>query len=102
MTAVPLKFREVDGDVEFPVLVSAGSARPGIRGLHGDAIKIAVASPPERGRANADLKSLVAEWLGVSTREISVVAGMASRRKRIRIAGLTGREMQQAVDKIAK
>jgi len=99
---MPLAARETAEGVEFHVLVSAGSSRPGIRGLHGDSLKIAVGSPPERGRANAEVMALISGWLGLPARAVSLVSGSASRRKRIRVAGFTGPLLNAAADNIAK
>jgi uncharacterized protein (TIGR00251 family) len=99
---MPLAARETVEGVEFHVLVSAGSSRAGIRGLHGDSLKIAVGSPPERGRANAEVLALISGWLGLPARAVCVVSGLASRRKRIRVVGLTGAKLQGAVGNLAK
>jgi len=74
--------------VDLAVLVSPGSARAGLRGIHGNAVKLAVHSPPERGRANSEAESIVAEWLGVSASNVDVVSGPTSRNKVMRITGI--------------
>jgi len=79
-----------EGLVELAVLVSAGSSRAGIRGVHGDALKVAVHSAPERGKANNEVEEVVAEWIGMASGCVSVVSGRTSRRKILRIDGITG------------
>ncbi len=74
-----------EGPVEIAVLVSAGSTRTGIRGMHGGMLKVAVSAPPERGKANEELERILAKWLGVPARTVRVVAGASSRRKRVRV-----------------
>lgn len=67
------------------VWVVPGSSRSRIDGPHGDALKVRVASPPERGRANRELEELLSEAVGVA---VEVVAGGTGRRKRIFVPGL--------------
>lgn len=67
------------------------SSRDGIDGIEQRTdepmIKARVRAVPEDGKANAALETLIAEWLGVPKRAVSVVAGLTSRTKTIAIAG---------------
>jgi uncharacterized protein len=49
-------------------------------------LKVRVAAPPEKGKANRALVRILAEWLGV--REIEIVAGASSAEKTVRIRGI--------------
>lgn len=46
-----------------------------------------VRAVPEKGAANAALERLLADWLGLPKRSVSVVGGATSRLKTIRIPG---------------
>jgi hypothetical protein len=72
----------------FAVVVSPGAKRSEVVGRQGDAWKLRVAAPPERGRANAAVCALLATALGVSPADIRVVAGATSRRKLVEVDGL--------------
>ncbi|HLT70333.1 MAG TPA: DUF167 domain-containing protein [Acidimicrobiales bacterium] len=76
-----------DGSILLTVHVQPGAARAGVVGTHGDALKVKVAAPPERGRANAALERLIAEELGLRPTDVEVVAGHTGRRKRVRLRG---------------
>ncbi len=65
------------------VWVVPGAARPGIVGVHGSSLKVRVASPPEDGRANYELKSLLEDVLGF---RLTLVRGMNSREKVFELA----------------
>ncbi len=53
----------------------------------GAALKIQVAAAPEDGKANDELLSLLAKALDLPRRDLALVAGAASRRKLVAIAG---------------
>ena len=77
------------------VWVVPGAQRTEVVGFHGDAVRVRVAAPPERGRANKDLIKFLSEQLGVALR---LASGANSRRKRLlapdvsvsRLAALVG------------
>lgn len=75
------------------VTVSPGASRTELVGRHGDGWKARIAAPPERGRANAALVTLLAAALAVPPDQVRVVAGQASRRKVVEIEGLDHAEV---------
>ena len=58
-----------------------------ILGEYGGALRVAVAAPPEGGRANGALLSILAEALGVRQKSLEIKRGKASRDKAILIRG---------------
>jgi uncharacterized protein (TIGR00251 family) len=58
-----------------------------IDGFHGDKIKIRIASPPEKGKANRELISLLSRVTGVSRDKIRIISGITSNYKRVCIDG---------------
>ncbi len=50
--------------------------------------KIKIAAAPEKGKANKELCSFLAERLGVPQSRVEIVSGQTSHRKHIRVAGL--------------
>jgi uncharacterized protein (TIGR00251 family) len=67
-------------------------------GRHGDAWKVRVAAPPERGRANAEVLDLLARSLDVPLPDVRVVAGETSRDKVVELTGLTLDEAERRLD----
>lgn len=63
-------------------------------GWLGDALKIKVRAPALEGRANAALCEYLAEVLELPRRAVTVMHGETSRRKLVRIEGLTLTEVQ--------
>ena len=65
------------------------AAQNAVQGLHGDAVKIRLRSPPVDGKANDALIAFLSRILDVSARDLIIVAGHSSRRKRVAVAGVT-------------
>jgi len=61
---------------------------------HGAAIKIKLQASAIEGKANAALRSFLADKLNVSERGVVLERGQKSRDKLIRIDGLTNEEVQ--------
>lgn len=83
--------------VEIAVKVVPGASRDRVMGLLGDALKVQVSAPPEKGRANAAVIEVLAEALGVSAKSISLVGGATSPRKSFHIRGWSASEVQAAL-----
>ena len=75
--------------ITIDVLVQPRASRAKIGPRHDGRIKIAVTAPPVDGEANTAVIELLAKSLGVAKSAIEVVAGASSRRKTIRIDGVT-------------
>lgn len=71
--------------------VSPKASRDAVQGImatpDGQALKIAVTAPPDKGKANAAVAALLAKSFGVAKSSVTVVAGETDRRKVIRISG---------------
>ena len=70
------------------VRVSPGAKRDRILGEHAGALKVAVRSPAEKGRANRELRHLVAAALGIAPRDVEVLKGATARDKVLLLRGL--------------
>lgn len=83
--------------VTFDVLVQPRASRVKIGPRHDGRIKIAVTAPPVDGEANAAVIEVVAEALGISKSSVEVVAGASSRRKTLRVTGVTAEQIEGLV-----
>lgn len=60
---------------------------------NGDAVRIRLAAPPVDGAANAVLLRYLADRLGLPRSRLRLLAGAASRRKRVVVGGLSAAEV---------
>lgn len=74
--------------MRLKVKVVPGSSRDAIVGWLGDALKIKVAAPPEKGRANEAVVGLLAEKLEIDPAQITLISGHTSAAKVLEIDGL--------------
>ena len=89
---------ESRGAVRLALHVQPGAKRNAIVGVHGDALKIAIAAPPVEGKANEAIRTFVAEALGIPAQMITLVAGASSRRKVLSIEDVSLSDMQARVN----
>ena len=69
------------------VKVIPRSARSEVVGTLGDGtLKVKIAAVPERGRANAELCRVLAEYHGVAKSAVTIIGGHTSAVKLVRIA----------------
>lgn len=88
MAADALEFSPEDGgkSVRLRLRVSAGASRRRVLGVHGGALKLSVKAPPEKGRANKDVISLVAETFGLAPSDVEIISGESSPDKAVKLA----------------
>ena len=80
---------------KLPIKVVPGSSRNGIAGWLGDTLRVRVTAPPERGKANAAVESLLCEVLGLPGGSVRVVSGSTSPRKIVEIVGISEADARQ-------
>ncbi len=83
------------------IKVVPGSSRDCIAGWLGEALKVRVSAPAERGRANSAAERVVADALGVPKECARVVKGATSARKVLEIAGLSESEARRRLEEVA-
>jgi uncharacterized protein (TIGR00251 family) len=70
------------------VKVVPNSSRDRIAGRYGDSIKVQVSAPPERGKANAAVTRVLADFFGVKSNQVQLISPPANPRKQFRISGI--------------
>lgn len=78
--------------VRVSVHVRPKSSRSAIVGVREGELDVALTSAPVDGSANAELQKLLARALGVTQRDVTIVAGTSSRSKVLEVNGVTAEE----------
>jgi len=90
-----LEIDETGDGVAFGLKVSPGSGKSCVTGLKGGALAVCVKSPPEGGKANKEVVKTIAKALRVGADAVRISGGKKSRRKRVRISGITRAELDE-------
>ena len=73
-------------DVDVKVVPRA--SRSEVAGTMADgSLKVKVSAVPEKGKANEELRAVLARYFDVPSRSVEVISGATSTRKRVRIHG---------------
>jgi len=72
-------------DLVLRVKAVPGAKRDAIAGPLGDRLKIRVAAPPEKGRANEAMLALLARTLGAREADLTIESGPSSPEKTVRL-----------------
>jgi uncharacterized protein (TIGR00251 family) len=91
---------ESGGSIQFAVRVVPRAGRTGVAGVRQGALLVRLAAPPVEGAANEALLAYLAKLTGRPARDVAIVAGQKSRDKRVRISGVTARELDATLSGI--
>jgi uncharacterized protein (TIGR00251 family) len=80
--------RAVGDGCTVALRVHPGAKRNAITGVHDEALKISLTAPAIDGKANAALIGYLAEILGVPKAWVTLIQGIGSRVKTVRVIGL--------------
>lgn len=80
--------------ITITVKVVPGSSRTESAGLHGQAYKIKIAAPPEKGKANEMLVDFLAVQLNIKKNAIQIKHGKTSCIKQVLLRGVSKQDVQ--------
>lgn len=79
----------------FSIKVHPRAKKNALVGELGDTLKVALTAPPLAGKANQACIDFIAKLLKVPRSSVTIAAGQTSRRKVIRIVGLSAAEVEK-------
>jgi uncharacterized protein len=75
------------GEVRLKVKVTPKSGRSELAGFLADGtLKVKLLAAPERGKANEELRALLAKHLGLRPRQVEILSGETSPLKHVRVS----------------
>jgi hypothetical protein len=100
LDAAPIDVTARAGGAQFRVRAQPGASGNRIVGPYDGALKVAVTAPPERGKANEEIRRLLAKTLGVPVSDIVLVGGEVSRDKRFLVRNLTAGSLRHRLEEV--
>jgi uncharacterized protein (TIGR00251 family) len=85
---MPYLRTQPDGSLLLSLYVQPRSSRNEIAGLHGDALKLRLTTPPVDGKANKAIISFWAKFLKIPKSAVVIRSGQQSRAKKILLTGV--------------
>jgi uncharacterized protein len=85
----------VIGSTRVSLRVSPRASSAAVVGRHGDGWKVRVAAPPENGRANDAVVTLLADALELRRADVEIVSGHGGRNKIVALAGIAPDEIER-------
>ena len=86
---------DIAGGASVTIKLHPRAKKNAITGEVGDALKLSLTAPPVGGKANQACIEFFAELLKVPRSSVTIASGQTSRRKVIRIAGLSAEETRK-------
>lgn len=84
-----------DNAATIEVQVKPRASRNRVEGYKDGVLQVRLTSPPVEGAANTALIKLLADELRVARGRLKIIAGKGSRRKRVRVDGVTDRDVRK-------
>ena len=91
--------RVIDDGIELSVIVVPRSSRCEIAGIHNNALRIKLTSPPVDNEANVQCCDFIAKMLGIARWQVSIIRGNTARKKTVRITGVDEQKVTEWVAK---
>jgi uncharacterized protein (TIGR00251 family) len=85
------------GDLLLSLYVQPRASRNELAGLHGEALKLRLTTPPVDGKANKAVISFLAKLLKIPKSAILIKSGQQSRSKKIVLSGVDEAQVRRAL-----
>jgi uncharacterized protein (TIGR00251 family) len=83
----------VGSEARISLRVSPNAPRNEVVGFSDGILRVKIAAPPLRGKANRELVAFLSRLLGVSQSSLAIIKGHTSRSKTVAVSGLSQQEV---------
>lgn len=80
--------------IKIAVKVQPNARKNEIAGFSNDILRLKIAAPPDKGKANKELIEFLSDTLGLKKNDISILRGLTDHNKLIAIEGITLGELK--------
>ncbi len=87
-------------ELRLRIRVRPGAGRTCVKEVRDGILRMDVAVPPEKGKANVNLRKYLAKLLRIPGSGITVCSGERSRDKVVGISGIDAGEIEAAIDNV--
>jgi len=95
---VSFDVQENENGVTFRIKVLPRASKNEIKGLHNNALRVRLTSPPVDGAANKECINFLAKKLKVPKNKVSIISGEAAREKIISGRGIKKKDVLALMD----
>jgi uncharacterized protein len=92
-----LDIQQIDNNAVFQVKIVASSSRTAVGGHLDGMLKIKVAAPPEKGKANQAIIKFLANKLNIKKKQVVIASGLTSTIKQIHISDATTSDIEKLI-----
>jgi uncharacterized protein len=83
------------GGIVVQVIAHPSAKRDAILGKRAGALRVAVTAPPEKGKANEAIQTVLSQAIDCKRNQITLVSGETARRKKFLIEGIAPDELNR-------
>ena len=84
----------------LPVRAQPGARKNAVTGEHVGALRVAVSAAPEKGKANAAIRAVLVDALGLKNSQVNLLSGETSRDKTFVVSGIEADELRRRIAEV--
>jgi uncharacterized protein (TIGR00251 family) len=97
-----IRLEDIAGGIVVLIRAQPGARKNGVIGEHDGALKVAVTAPPDKGKANEAVITVLAETFSLPKSAVQILSGQTSRQKRVLLNGASHDNVEQTVARLLK
>lgn len=95
-----VEIRELTSGVQISIRAQPGARREGVCGVHAGRLKVAIAAPPDKGKANEAIIRVMASALGLKRSQLAITSGQTSRDKTLQVEGTAVADVRRRIEEL--